>query len=604
MQYFYTVQPADTLYNIAKRWEIPLASIIAANNLTDPNTIFLGQQLSIPPGVNRYRVRPGDSIYRISQFFKVPVSVIIEANQLQPPYSIQVGQLIKVPPGFPYYTVQPGDTLYSIAGRFNVVTNGIRNIELIQRANQLPTTNITPGMMLHIPYAPPGDEGLIAYFSNQSGLFDLWLYNPESGTPVQLTTGLGDSFSSPEWSPDSRKIAFVGKNRILYVIGLEEGSVASIDQLAGNDSLRLDWSPDSTKLAYTTRNQIIIYDLTTYQPQSIQQPEATDVQWFPNGMELLYQAPDGDGISQLYRIFTNGTQRRKITNNTDGPLHDIQLSKDGSFVLYTTPGASISLIHTIELATGNSFGIEGGPLAKNYYPRWSPNSRVIAYSATAYEDLGYFNQIRTVGSRDEGETIHALSNCFSSPVTWSPEGNKIAYLSGCMEQEFAHEIWVVAPNHPVPIQLMKGAIITSLQWSPTSVNHSSKRTFTNQTYRVRFQYPSHWKKVNNERYVGADGFFQVSAIAGDSLEDVCQGEAHHPLMPYGSKPQVIPTTIQNEAACFIFPSTDQPAEMNRQATLIVSYPEPIEIQGSTYNFLILWVDETHLREIASTLKFI
>lgn len=603
MQYFYTVQPADTLFDIARRWEIPLASIIAANNLTDPNKLFIGQQLSIPPGVDRYRVRPGDSVYRISQLFKVPVSVIIEANQLQAPYSIQVDQLLRVPPGFPYYIVQPGDTLYSIAGRFNVVTNDVRNTDLIQQVNRLSTPNIIPGMMLNIPYAPPGGEGLIAFTSVQNGVFDLWLYNPESGTRIQLTSGLGDSFSSPEWSPDSEKIAFVGKNRVLYVIDLQEGSVALIDQLEENDSLRLDWSPDSTKLAYTTRSQIIIYDLTAYQAGSIQQPEATEVQWFPNGTELLYQAPDVNRISQLYRIFTDGTQRRKITNNTDGPLHDIQLSKDGSFVLYTTPGASISLIHTIELATGNIFGLEGGPLAKNYFPRWSPNSRVIAYSATAYEDRGYFNQIRTVGSRGEDETILALSNCFSSPVTWSPDGNKIAYLSGCTQQEFAHEMWVVAPNHPVPIQLMKGAIITALQWSPTFIN-SSRRTYTNQTYQVRFQYPSHWKKVNNERYEGADGFFQVSAIAGDSLEEVCRGEAHHSLMPYGSMPQIIPSTIQNEAACFIFPSADQPAEMNRQAALIVSYPEPIEIQGSTYNFLILWVDETHLREIASTLTFI
>ncbi|MFC4023399.1 LysM peptidoglycan-binding domain-containing protein [Oceanobacillus longus] len=604
MQYFYTVQPTDTVYDIARRWELPLASLMAANNLTAPYTIFVGQQLSIPPGVNVYRVKPGDSVYQIAQFFKVPFSVIIEANQLQAPYMIYINQLLQVPPGVPYYIVQPGDTLYLIAGRFNVITDGVRNTELIQSVNQLPTTAIIPGMMLRIPYAPPGSEGLIAYTSNRGGGFDLWLYNPRNGSNVQLTSDLGDSFSSPEWSPDSRKIAFAGIDRILYVVDLETGSIASIDQLSENDNLQLGWSPESTELAYTTRNQIIIYTIASHQAQSIQQLEATDIQWFPNGTELLFQATDAFGISQLYRISSDGTGRSRITNNTDGPLHDIQLSPDGSFVLYTTPGVSISLIITIELATGNMFGLEGGPLAKNYYPRWNPDSRIIAYSATAYEDRGYFNQIRTVTRNGDHETVHALSNCFATPVTWSTDGNKIAYLSGCSEQEFAREMWVITPNHPVPIQVLEDALITSLQWSPSPVGNLLEETYLNQTYRIRFRYPSHWERIDNERYEGPDGFFQVSAIAGDSLKEVCQGEAHHPLMPYGSTPRITSTTIENEEACFIFPSADQPAEMNQQSALIVTYPDPIEIQGTTYNFLILWADELHIREIASTLTFL
>ena len=30
-------------------------------------------------------------------------------------------------------------------------------------------------------------------------------------------------------------------------------------------------------------------------------------------------------------------------------------------------------------------------------------------------------------------------------------GRKIGYLSGCTEQEFATEMWVIDVNHPVPI---------------------------------------------------------------------------------------------------------------------------------------------------------
>lgn len=604
MQFFYTVCSGDTLYQIARRWELPVESLIAANNLQAPYTIFVGQQLSIPPGVNHVRVKAGDSVYRISLTFGVPASVIIEANQLLPPYVIQVGQLLKVPPGVPYYFVQPEDTLYQLAGRFNVITGGIRNTELIRQVNQLPNTNLFPGIKLIIPYAPTGDQGLIAYTSDQRGQFDIWLYNPDNGENRQLTNQLGDSPSRPEWSPDSNHIAFIGRDRYLYVIQVPTGSIARIDQLDENGVYSLDWSPDSNRLAYTKQSQIILYNVNSHQVQRIPQTGVTDVQWFPRGTELLFQAPDALGVSQLYRISTDGTSKQQITQNTNGPLHDIQLSPNGTFVLYTTPGASISIIYTVELSTGNVFEVTGGPLAKNYFPNWSPDSMRIAYSATASDDRGYYSEIRTVGQRGENDRIWSISDCFATPVTWSPTGRSIAYLFGCNQQEFANEMWVIDLNHPVPIQLMKGVRMMSLQWSPSPIKDIPRKIYTNPVYKVKFSYPSHWQKVNELRFEGTDGFFQISAISSEeNMDEVCHGEAFHQLLPYGSMPRIVNSQIQNQEACFIFPSPDQPVEMRNQASLIVRYPAPILIQGTTYQYFILWADEPHIQEISTTLAF-
>lgn len=88
MQMFYTVRAGDTISQIAQRWGIPMDSLIAANNLVSPDRIYIGEQLSIPPGVERYRVVAGDTIFRIAQFYGVPQSEIIVANSLQPPYTI------------------------------------------------------------------------------------------------------------------------------------------------------------------------------------------------------------------------------------------------------------------------------------------------------------------------------------------------------------------------------------------------------------------------------------------------------------------------------------------------------------------------------------
>lgn len=604
MQLFYKVLPGDSLYLIAKRWELPVESLIAANNLGPPYIIYVGQQLAVPPGVDVRRVRPGDTVFKIAQYYGVPPAVIFEANRLLPPYVIHVGQLLKVPPGVPYYVVQPGETLFQIARRYNVITGGHSNFELIRQVNRLPSYDLFPGMRLIIPYAPPGDQGLIAYTSNRGGDYDIWVYNPGNGVNVQLTTGLGESFSVPYWSPDSSRIAFVGKGGILYIVQVAEGAVSRIDQFEDGLGVYLHWSPDSKKIVYPKQDDIILYNVITHKADRINQPGATDVHWFPSGVELLFQAPDASGISQLFRIRTDGTGKRQITENTAGALNHVRLSPNGSYALYTTPGVSISIIFTIEISTGKIFEVSGGPLGKNYFPVWSPDSSTIAYSATAYEDIGYFSLIRTTGRQGENDRTRAISDCFATPVTWSPDGRKIAYLSGCNYEGAASEMWVMDVNHPVPIQLIEGVSVTALQWSPRAVS-PLKKTYTNTTYNVRFQYPAHWQRVTDERYEGPDGFFQISAIFSDeTINTVCQNEAFHQLLPYGTKPRIFNTQIGKQEACFIFPSEDQPLEMRGQAALIVRYPAPIQIDGTTYNYFILWADQNYINQLSTTLTFL
>ncbi|GGC95930.1 hypothetical protein GCM10007216_28380 [Thalassobacillus devorans] len=468
MQLFYTVRPGETLYQIAGRWRLPVESLIAANNLASPYTIFPGQQLSVPPGVDKVRINPGDTVYSIAQFFGIPMSVIIETNRLLPPYTIQAGQLIKVPPGVSYYVVQPGDTLFHIARRYNVTTKGSVHWQLIQSVNRLPSDVIYPGMRLIVPYAPTGDQGMIAYSSNRGGDYDLWLYDPADGSRRQLTSGAGSPTATPFWSPDSSRIAFIGNRGILYVIHIAENLLASIDQFPNGLGVFLSWSPDSRIVAYAKPNEIILYNIITHQVQRLNQPGATDVQWFSNGKTLLFQAPDSSGISQLFTIEADGTNKRQITQNTGSTYNNVRLSPDNTYVLYTTPGVSISIIYTIELSTGRVFEVRGGPLAKNYFPVWSPDSSAIAYSATAFEDVGYFSLVNTTGRQGENDRTRAISDCFATPVTWSPDSRKIAYLSGCNGEGIATEMWVVDSLRPVPVRLIAGESITSLQWSPHS----------------------------------------------------------------------------------------------------------------------------------------
>jgi TolB protein len=133
----------------------------------------------------------------------------------------------------------------------------------------------------------------------------------------------------------------------------------------------------------------------------------------------------------------------------------------------------------------------------------------------------------------------------------------------------------------------------------------STQRYTSSTYRVTFSYPSNWQPTEGyeERFGGADGFFQVSAAQSSTLQDACNSTAQHKLKPYGSRPQVQRLQIQGRPACLILPSADQDRAMERMATLIVRYGKPIRITGTDYNNFVLNADKEHIRQIANTLRF-
>jgi LysM repeat protein len=124
-------------------------------------------------------------------------------------------------------------------------------------------------------------------------------------------------------------------------------------------------------------------------------------------------------------------------------------------------------------------------------------------------------------------------------------------------------------------------------------------------YKIKLLYPYRWSKIDDQRYAGIDGFLHVSAVNGDAgLDEICSHEAYHKLKPYGTHPSITRAAVDGHEACFIFPSTDQPMEMRSQSALIVRYDKPLKIEEASYQYLIVWTDKNHLRDIADTLEFI
>ncbi|HOI37548.1 MAG TPA: LysM peptidoglycan-binding domain-containing protein [Bacillota bacterium] len=148
----HVVVPGDTLYAISRRYGVSIESVAAANGISDPNVLVVGQALAIPltrvptaPLV--YAVRPGDSLYAIATLFSTSVQAIAAANAIVNVNLIYVGQQL-VMPGWTYqpYTVAAGDTLSRLASRFST------SVQLLAAVNRLTDPNlINVGQSLVIP---------------------------------------------------------------------------------------------------------------------------------------------------------------------------------------------------------------------------------------------------------------------------------------------------------------------------------------------------------------------------------------------------------------------------------------------------------------------
>ena len=156
----YKVLKGDTLYSIAKKYKVPIDTIIQDNALDNDN-LKVGQIIRIRTVEDsieecfgedyivdsnqtiNYKVLKGDSLYSIAKKYNTTVDQIKKLNNLESS-SISIGQVLKIPSSDILYTVVKGDNLYSIANKFNITVNKIKE------KNNLTSNNLSIGQVLKI----------------------------------------------------------------------------------------------------------------------------------------------------------------------------------------------------------------------------------------------------------------------------------------------------------------------------------------------------------------------------------------------------------------------------------------------------------------------
>lgn len=113
----YTAKKGDTLYSIAKRYEITLAELRTANNLSESDVLKVGQKLTIPTAdietaaalaseknatkkpegkLENYTVKKGDTLYSIAKRNGLKLYDLLALNNLQNDAVIKTGQVLKL----------------------------------------------------------------------------------------------------------------------------------------------------------------------------------------------------------------------------------------------------------------------------------------------------------------------------------------------------------------------------------------------------------------------------------------------------------------------------------------------------------------------------
>lgn len=214
--------------------------------------------------------------------------------------------------------------------------------------------------------------------------FQMVVSDYDGKNPVRIATSR-EPLMSPSWSPDGRRLAFVGYNRglqAIYVQSWQTGELKKLVEERGINSAP-SWSPDGSRLALTLsfeRNpDIYVVDVASGQRSRLTTDGGIDTEatWSPDGQTIAW-ASDRGGQPQIYTMPAGGGGQARLTfQGTRNNEPDY--SPDGKLMALTNFDGGISRIGIMDLQNHSIRLISDGP--GDEHPTFAPNGQVLIYTS-------------------------------------------------------------------------------------------------------------------------------------------------------------------------------------------------------------------------------
>ncbi len=261
---------------------------------------------------------------------------------------------------------------------------------------------------------------------------NLWIVTADGRDHRPLLSGR-DSYSSPRWSPDGNRLAYVSDvegSRQIYVRWMDTGQTALVTNLVESPQ-GLSWSPDGRWIAFTMHVPADTEPLAKppAKPEGASWAEPVKV------IEQTYYRSDGagyldPGYTHVFVVPATGGTPRRLTDgdfNHGGPL---SWTPDSSAIVFSANRSEHweldpreSDLYRVSLEDGELTQLtrRDGP---DNDPAVSPDGNLIAYVGFDERNRGYENSILYVMNAD-GSNVRALTADFDrsigSPV-WHGDG--------------------------------------------------------------------------------------------------------------------------------------------------------------------------------------
>lgn len=265
----------------------------------------------------------------------------------------------------------------------------------------------------------------------------LWTIEAGSGKSIRLTAEK-DSGSTPVWSPDGKWIAFngeVNKKQGLYIVRANGNDLRFLAETKSTNSpltyegQSIEWSPDSKKIAFVSTTPGPETELATGDPVVI--------------TRYLYKPDFAEGETRFNdnrrrHIFIVDVATGKVEQKTSGNFeeHSIDWSPDGKEILFVSnrePDPDMFYnpdLFALNVFDGSLRRLTASEFAE-FHPRWSPDGSSIAFIGTKrgltdletdMEDTHVW--IMKADGSDKKEIGKAIDNRQDLP-TWSADGRSV-----------------------------------------------------------------------------------------------------------------------------------------------------------------------------------